>query len=123
SSGTARYGDVEFPMGFAKAPGQADHDERLVENLRAVADTARAFGAEPVFMTYPSRMWNYGDAGRLIRIAAGDSKTRLIDLAAVFDPVCPSEPCPEWLYQDHHPTARGYQLIAETLVRQLGPGG
>jgi len=118
--GSARYGDVEFAMGFEKAPRQADHDERLLENLRAVAEVARANGAEPVFMTYPSRMWNYGDAGRLIRIAAGDTHTHLVDLAAVFDPVCPNEPCPEWLYKDHHPTAQGYELIAETLVRELG---
>lgn len=119
SAGTARFGDVEFSMGFSKAPRQADHDERLEENLRAVAEIARSFAAEPVFMTYPSRMWNYGDASRFLRSAAAATNTRLIDLATVFAPQCPQEPCPDWLYEDHHPTARGYHLIAETLVQEL----
>jgi lysophospholipase L1-like esterase len=119
SSGTARFGDVEFEMGWREASRQPDHDARLVANLGALADTARAFGAEPVFMTYPSRMWNYGDAGRLTRAAAAASGVRLIDLASVFEPLCPKEPCPQWLYPDHHPTAGGYRKIAETLVREL----
>lgn len=119
SSGKARYGDIEFTLGFREGPRQDDHDRRLEENLRALAEYARAFGVEPVFMTYPSRMWNYGDASRFIRAAAADGDTRLIDLAAVFEPECPNEPCPDWLYADHHPTVRGYHLIAETLVREL----
>jgi lysophospholipase L1-like esterase len=119
SSGVARFGDVEFEMGWKKASRRGDHDARLVANLGALADTARAFGAEPVFMTYPSRMWNYGDAGRLTRDAAAASGVRLIDLAGVFEPLCPKEPCPQWLYPDHHPTADGYRKIAETLVHEL----
>lgn len=119
SSGVARFGDVEFAMGWEEASRQPDHDARLVDNLRALADSARAFGAEPIFMTYPSRMWNYGDAGRLTRDAAAAAGVRLVDLAAVFEPLCPKEPCPRWLYRDHHPTADGYRKIAETLVREL----
>jgi len=119
SSGLARYGDVEFAMGWTRATRQADHDQRLQENLRAIVEIVRTHGAEPVFMTYPSPMWNYGDASRFIRAAAADTGTRLIDLAAVFAPECPKEPCPVWLYADHHPTARGYRLIAETLLREL----
>jgi lysophospholipase L1-like esterase len=119
SSGVIRYGDIEFPVGYTRAAPGPGLDARLLENLGAVAELSRAFGAELIFMTYPSRMWNYGDAGRLIRQAAADSGTRLVDLAAVFDPVCPREPCAEWLYEDHHPTAQGYQLVAETLVREL----
>src|SRR5262249_38133537 len=119
ASGLIRYGDVEFSMGFARAARQSDHDQHLVENLRAVAQLSRGFGAEPIFMTYPSRMWNYGDAGRLTQRAAAESGARLVDLAAVFDPVCPKEPCADWLYKDHHPTAQGYELIAQTLVREL----
>lgn len=119
SSGKARYGDVEFTLGFSEGPRQVDHDQRLAENLRAVAESVRSFGAEPVLMTYPSRMWNYGDASRFIRAVAAYTGTRLVDLAAVFEPECPDEPCPDWLYPDHHPTARGYHLIAETLVREL----
>jgi lysophospholipase L1-like esterase len=119
SSGRARFGEVEFAMGWEEAARQPDHDARLLENLGALADIARSFGAEPVFMTYPSRMWNYGDASRFLRSAAAAAGVRLIDLADVFAPLCPQEPCPQWLYPDHHPTAGGYQKIAETLVREL----
>lgn len=119
SAGVARYGDVEIPLGFRKASRQSDHDAALTENLGALAELVRDSGATPVFMTYPSRMWNYGDAGRFIREVANSSDTRLVDLAAVFEPVCPQEPCEEWLYKDHHPTAQGYRLIVETLVREL----
>jgi lysophospholipase L1-like esterase len=119
TSGTARYGDVEFAMGYTQERQQGDVYVRLEENLRAVAADIRAFGAEPVFMTFPSRMWNYGDANRRIRSAAAASGTRLIDLAVVFEPQCPSEPCLDWLFADHHPTALGHHLIAETLVREV----
>jgi hypothetical protein len=108
-------------MGWDEAPRRATHDQDLQANLRAIADIARRFDAEAVFMTYPSRMWNYGDASRLMRPAAAAAGARLVDLAAVFEPVCPTEPCPEWLYPDHHPTASGYRLIAETLVGELRP--
>jgi lysophospholipase L1-like esterase len=119
SSGKARYGDVEFDLGWTRAPRQVDHDQRLEENLRALVEDARAFGAEAVFMTYPSRMANYGDASRFLRSVADGTGARLIDLGAVFEPECPKEPCPDWLFTDHHPTARGYYLMAETLVREL----
>lgn len=118
-SGVVRYGDVEFPMGWTAETGRRDNDQQLQANLRALVDTAREFGTEPLLMTYPSRMWNLGDASRVIRIAAADTGTRLVDLAAVFDPGCPAEPCPDWLHRDHHPTAGGYRLIADALVREL----
>lgn len=119
--GVARYGDVEFALGFQKAQRRPDHDAQLEANLRAIAAAVRDAGAEPVFMTYPSRMWNYGDASRLIRVAAEQSGTKLIDLAPAFAELCPTEPCPQWLYPDHHATADGYSKVAEALVRQLRP--
>jgi len=118
-AGVARFGDVEFPMGWSEQTPPAGYGERLADNVRALADIARAYGAEPVFMTYPSVQWNYGEAGRLVRPAAAAAGAHLVDLAAVFEPVCPTEPCPALLYPDHHPTADGYRLIAETLVREL----
>ena len=119
SAGVARYGGAEFAMGWSEDHGQRDNEAELEADLRGLADLVRAFGAEPVFMTYPSRMSNYGGASRAIRAAAADSATRLVDLAAVFESVCPTEPCPNWLYPDHHPTAAGYAVIAQTLVREL----
>lgn len=120
AAGTARYGDVEIPMGWQ--PGRKRGPETYVEleaNLRRLADMVRTYGAEPIFVTYASEAWNYGDANRAMRKAAAAGRLRVIDVAAPFAAACPSEPCPDWLYKDHHPTARGYGVIAGELVRRL----
>ena len=53
-----------------------------------------------------------------MRIAVEGTTTPLIDMAAVFESYCPAEPCPRFLYRDHHPTAEGYRLMAEQLVER-----
>lgn len=119
-----RYGDTEFSFGYQRAQRQRDHDEQLVANLEAIASEARRFNARLVFLTYPSKEWNYGDGGRLTRIAAEAAAVPLVDMAKVFEPLCPKEPCPELIFKDHHPTAMGYRIMAETLVQQrLGEDG
>jgi hypothetical protein len=71
-------------------------------------------------MTYPSRFKPaYQTANRLIRQTAKGSGIELVDLELVFEDVCPDEECPEFLFPDHHPRARGYHVIAETLVEHL----
>jgi lysophospholipase L1-like esterase len=113
-----RYGDVEFSFGWQQAHRQRDHDEQLIANLTAIADEARRFNTHLLFLTYPSKEWNYGDGGRLTRIAAQSAGVPLVDMEKVFEPLCPKEPCPELFFKDHHPTAKGYQLMAETLVER-----
>lgn len=122
SSGTARFGDVEFSLGWQRGAirGDAAYAE-LEQNLRTLAETIRAHGAEPIFLTYGSGMWNYGDASRAMRRAAAANDVPLIDAAAPIATVCPAEPCPQWLYEDHHPTAAGYRLMAEAVVQGLTP--
>ena len=118
---TLRVGDEEFRLGWEKARSRIrGYQKPLRENLRDIARAARDSGTRLVFMTYPSRMWNYGEASEHIRAVASAENVRLVDLAAAFDPLCPKEPCPEVILADHHPSARGYRLIAETLVAELG---
>jgi lysophospholipase L1-like esterase len=121
SSGTARYGDVEFALGWKPLVHNrgADTYVELETNLRTLADIVRSHGAEPVFLTYGSGMWNYGDASTAMRKAAAADGVRLIDAAPPIAAVCPVEPCSDWLYADHHPTAAGYRLIAEEVLRSL----
>lgn len=124
AAGTARFGDVEIPLGWT--PGRQRGAETYVEleaNLRTLADIVRSHGAEPVFVTYASEAWNYGDANRAMRKAAAAAGLRLIDVAVPFAATCPTEPCPDWLFKDHHPTGRGYGIIAGELVRGLGDNG
>ena len=123
SRGSARFGDVEFSFGWRKKirPGVEVYAD-LVANLRRLADLVRSSGAEPIFLTYASAMWNYGDASNALRQVATASGVRLIDAAVPMAAVCAAEPCAEWLYTDHHPTAAGYRLIAEHVVRALADG-
>ena len=79
----------------------------------------RRYSAAPVFVTYASEAWNYGDANRAMRRAAAAAGLHLIDVAVPFVANCPSEPCPNWLFKDHHPTARGYEVIAAEVMRGL----
>ncbi len=121
SSGTARYGNVEFALGWKPLVHNrgADTYVELEAHLGALADIVRSHGAEPVFLTYASTMWNYGDASTAMRKAAAAYGVRVIDASAPMAAVCPAEPCPDWMYPDHHPTAAGYHLIAEEVVRSL----
>jgi len=116
-----RMGDREIDMGFRRAgPGGVEgYQEALYGNLQQlVVETAR-FPTEILFMTYPSRENFYGIANRIVRQVARKTETPLVDLARVFARLCPAEPCPALLYEDHHPTAAGYRVIAETLVARL----
>lgn len=115
---TVRYGDTKFSFGYERAQRQKDHDEQLVANLTAIAEEARRFNTHLILLTHPSGEANYGDGGRLTRIAAELAAVPLVDMQAVFAPLCPKEPCPELFFADHHPTARGYRLMAETLLEQ-----
>ncbi len=120
SAGTARFGDVEFALGWTPGPRRgAEAYPELETNLRALAAIVRAAGSEPIFVTYGSGMWNYGDANRAIRSASAASAVRLVDAAVPIASVCPREPCPDYLFADHHPTGRGYEVIAGAIVRSL----
>ena len=118
-SGTIRFGAAEFSMGFEKGPYRADFGADLERNLAAIVELTQGVGAQLVLLTYPSEEWNYGDANRHIRVAAERTGTPLVDTAPVLKPACPREPCPAYLYRDHHPTAQGYGLMALALMRRL----
>jgi lysophospholipase L1-like esterase len=120
SDATLRYGNEEVDVGWRKAElANPGYGSALEENLRAMQREARDAGVHLVLMTYPSRMSNYGGASDHIRKVANEEGIALIDLAALFEPLCPKEPCPALLVADHHPNASGYHLIAETLVKVL----
>jgi len=117
-----RVGDREIDMGFRRAgpTGVQGYDEDLYANLRQlIAETDRV-PTRLILMTYPSRESFYGIVNRIVRQVAQKSATPLVDLARVFTPLCPTEPCPALLYADHHPTANGYRVVAQKLVTRLG---
>jgi lysophospholipase L1-like esterase len=128
ATGRARYGETEIQLGWTSKTG-ADvplDSTRLYLNLQELVGRSRKHEVRLVLLTYPSRSGMYDLANAIVRQVARRTGTPLVDLAQVFESVCPAEECPELLFPDHHPRPGGHRLIAETLLRQLradeGPG-
>jgi len=118
------FGDEEFDAPYEPAdPGERGDRESLARNLAALVDQAAAFGTEIHLLTYPSRWGFYGVANRAIREVAKATGTPLVDLEEAFAPLCPEPYCPKYLFVgNHHPNARGYGVMAETIVARLRAG-
>jgi lysophospholipase L1-like esterase len=121
----ARFGDRVFEMGFAKGgTGLVGDLHALQANLRTLVSRAQAAGTQLYLMSYPARHRWYGMANPALRQAAEETNTPLIDLTAVFEPLCPEPECPRlFLYDHHHPNAAGNALIAEAIAKRLSPPG
>jgi lysophospholipase L1-like esterase len=119
-----RVGDQEFEMGFAAAgPGFEGDGEGLARNLLRIAELAREAGASLYLMTYPAQRNYYVFANEVITAFAAKSGTPLIDLTAAFASICPRNDCPDKMFPDGHPNAKGYRLVAETILARLSPRG
>jgi lysophospholipase L1-like esterase len=112
-----RIGDREFDFGFQRAPGwNPGADRQLVENLGRLHAVIRESGARALFMTYPSRYNFYGQANRAIRQSGRTMGLPLLDLTVIFREPCPLVQCPTMLFDDQHPTAKGYRLMAKEIA-------
>src|SRR5437868_637495 len=85
--------------------GQPDCGERLITNLEAMAALVRDAGIEPVIMTYPADVDVYGAMNGYVRRAMAQMDARAIDLSPVVKPLCATEKCPEYFFDDLHPRA------------------
>lgn len=115
-----RVGTTELEVGFTASGGKRD-PQVVLGHLLELAGRIRSRGIVLHLMTYPARSRLYAAANPLIREAAERSGTSLIDLAAVFEPLCPGAGCPELLYEDNHPTKAGYRVVAEAIRSHLAP--
>jgi lysophospholipase L1-like esterase len=117
---TVRYQWMEVSETRVPArAGVSDWEESLASNLAAIAMLVREAHADLVFLTYPSCHAAYGSAANVIRRAAADTGTPLVDLASRFAPLCPRPDCPTLLYADQHPNAEGHALVAKMLADWL----
>ena len=111
-------------MGFAAARAGLEGDSAaLRRNLLRLVELARDAGSSLYLMTYPSRRGFYPAASQEIEAVAEETGTPLIDLSAVFAPICPQVDCPAVLLQDGHPNPAGYRTIAETILARLASRG
>jgi lysophospholipase L1-like esterase len=101
-----------------------DWERALHENLAAMVVEAERSGVKVALLTYPSQHAAYDQASNVLRAAARETGAPLVDLGAVFSPLCAPQPCDDLLYPDRHPalqhpTAKGHDLVARTLVMRL----
>jgi len=116
----ARVGDLEFDMGFVKADkGLWGDSAALKENLNRLIEESRAAGTKLYLMTYASKKNFYIPASKAISEVALETGTPLIDLAAIFEPICPNDDCPDTLFPDGHPKASGYAIVAEAIIERI----
>lgn len=122
---TVRYGGWAFNLGGKGRPRDGADDSprgpELARNLESLPAHVTQIGAQLVFVTYASEGGFYGAANGMIRAAAKESATPLIDVAAEFRELCPEDPCPYYFFPDGHPTAAGYERIAQLLLQRLLP--
>jgi len=117
----ARIGDLEFDQGFrAAAPGVEGDSFALEANLRRMIELARAAGTSIYLMSYPATRKFYASASTSIIAVALETGAPLIDLAAIFELLCPTSECPDLLFEDGHPRASGYRIIVEEIMKRLG---
>lgn len=120
-----RLGDVELDAGFEEGldPSERGDSDALLANLEEIASRLRARGVALYLLTYPARSDFYALANRQVRLAARESGVPLVDFEPLFARRCASSACPDWFFSDHHPTARGYDLMARVLVQRLRRDG
>jgi len=91
----------------------------LRRNLDALVQLSEAANTRLLLMTYPSR-WNfYLIANGVTREVVRDRGIPMVDLARTFLDLCPEQRCENYLYKDQHPTARGYERVAQTIAAAL----
>lgn len=127
-TGTGRYqvrvGDQEIEMGYtAGASDLRGSLASLERNLRRLVELAQEGGRTLYLMTYPTKQNPFLTASMVIKAVAEATGTPLIDLTALFARICPQRDCPETVFEDGHPKAPGYRIVAETIADRLARRG
>ena len=113
-------GDHRFELGWsAEIQSPKEAAALLKSNLHEIVRLSADSSTQLVLMTYPGRWKFYGRANKTIRTVAQEGGLPLIDLQSVFRRICTTRDCERWLLPDQHPTALGYQRVAETIVEEL----
>jgi len=65
----------------------------------------------------------YAYANGVIKAAARENGIPLIHLESIFKPLCPTVECPASFFDDGHPKAPGYRIVAESVLERIGGQG
>jgi lysophospholipase L1-like esterase len=119
----AKFGDATFELGYSsnRTLERRTMIDAMRRNLEGIVQRARDGGTDLVLMTYPSqkRSGFYTVANHEIRRAARRTATPLVNLRREFASRCPDAACREFLFDDGHPKAAGYAIVAELVAEKL----
>lgn len=98
----------------------AKHDRFLNRNISLIQQIVQRHGADFYLLTYASSASMYASTNRTIRRFANQTPVRFIDVAQEMKRTCPdSNECPDIFFEDLHPKATGYGIVANVVLRRL----
>jgi lysophospholipase L1-like esterase len=117
---TVKYGEKVFSLGIAEG-SSAGNSKKMPDNIKMMLALMEERNIPYFLLNYPTRFGYYAPTNKKITSLIGESEIPFIDLQDVLHADCQKKPekCPELLFYDAHATAKGNQLIAEKIAREL----
>lgn len=113
-----RYGEHEFIMQFTDG-GPGRDLKNLGGRLLQIQEIIHSYGAKVVFVSYPAHGGYYIHASLEMQKLHQKGEIELIDVSEHFSDCPKIERCPELLFFDGHPKAKGYRRTAQFIREQL----
>lgn len=107
-------------------PAGADAEElrrRVAAGLRRIVELCRDHGAEPVLMTYAENGGTHSQVSAVARELAASEGLLLVDHERAFAAAFAAQGHDALMFNEHHPNARGYALMALTVDEVLQAAG
>jgi hypothetical protein len=114
-------------VNVAEAGATPPADEALRDRVRAglqrIVDECRDFGSEPVLMSYAENGGPHSLVSGVARELAAADHVLFVDHERVFGGAFAREGHDALMFNEHHPNARGYALMARTVDDALAAAG
>jgi lysophospholipase L1-like esterase len=109
--------------GSAASPGEVELQARVRAGLVRVVETCRDFGAQPVLMSYAENGGTHSVVSAAARALASEQGLLFVDHERAFAAAFATEGHDALMFNEHHPNARGYALMARCVDEALQGAG
>ncbi len=109
--------------GLAAPAGETGLQARVRDGLRRLVETCRDHGAEPVLMSYAENGGTHSLVSAVARELATSEGLLFVDHERAFGAAFAVEGHDALMFNEHHPNARGYALMARTVDELLQAAG
>jgi lysophospholipase L1-like esterase len=96
--------------------------DTLERSLVGIGRLARTSSGQLLVMTYPSNVFVYAAANRVVRGVTQRLDVRMLDLTPRFLQACATpttKGCDRYFLSDQHPNAAGHVMVADAIAEQL----